>query len=132
MKAEERIKIIFGKKTRCPICKGEGIDPIQRSHKGPEPAPCRRCEGKLEINRLNIMNEGAGDKEQIILREEVRSNGALVTHFQPLDDFAQLHREVLERSQAGFSNKRRFQEIKPGVCKVMQDCIDTWIGEGRV
>lgn len=132
MKAEERLKIIFEKKTTCPICAGTGEDPIQRSHKGPEPAPCRRCVGKCEISRLQTMNADTHPEEQIILREEVRKNGALVTHFQPLSDFAEQHREILERSQSGLTNRKRLQEIKPGVCQVMRNCIDAWIGEGRV
>lgn len=132
MKAEERLKIIFGKKSRCPICKGEGIDPIQRSHKGPEPAPCRRCEGKLEIDRLRVVNDGSGDDVHIILSEEVRENGALVTHYQLATDFADKHREVLERSATNFTNRKRFQAIKTVVDKAMQAHIDTWIREGRV
>lgn len=132
MKAEERLKIIFEKKCTCPICAGSGEDPIQRSHKGPEPAPCRRCEGKCEISRLKVMNPDTGPEEQIILREEVRKNGALVTHYQPLANFAEQHRDILEKVQSGLTNKKRLQQIKPAVCDSLQACIDSWIVEQRV
>lgn len=131
MTAEDRLQNILGPSKACPICAGSGVDPIQRSHTGELPAPCRSCKGTKLISRIKVINPGAGPETNIIIREEVRDNGALVTHHMPMSNFADAHREVLEREQADFTHQLRLEEIKPDVCKVMQGCIDVWIGEGR-
>ena len=131
MTAEERLIKILNPLSGCPICDGTGDDPIQRSHRGEEPAKCRRCGGDGKISRLDEhMVDGVPDPE-IILKEEVRPNGALVTHYQSLKIFADKHREVLERSVSGLTNIKRLQEISRGADPALKGCIEGWLAEGR-
>lgn len=132
MTAEEKIKQVMGRETTCPICSGSGEDPIQRSHKGPDPAKCRRCHGDKTINRLAPIHQETGTVEGIVLKEEILPDGTQAVQYQALSVFVENHRGILERPDPQLTMKDHLEEIKKGTDHIMKGCIDTWIGEGRI
>lgn len=132
MTGEKRLIERLKQHAVCPICKGTGSDPIQRSNKSEDPAKCRRCNGATTICRWKETPGNFDPGPQIILKEEVRKNGALVVHYQSFAVFADKYREVLKQEISQRTLKNWLLEAAEGNDPAMKDILDSWVAERRL
>lgn len=132
MTGEKRLIDRLKQHVVCPICDGSGVDPVQRSNKNEEPAKCRRCNGATTICRWQEVPGGDDPGPEIILKEEVRTNGALVVHHQKFSVFVEKYREILEQEISQRTLKNWLLEAVEGGDPAMKDIIEGWVREKRL
>jgi hypothetical protein len=72
----------FDAQLACPVCGGDGDDPVQYAVDGT--AVCRRCDGAGEINRYGPNDPHPDHDDEVILRETINEDtNALIVEKMP-------------------------------------------------